>query len=223
MFEVHVIDAKNRESYRDILEAYFRLRYEIYVGERGWHDLARSDGREVDAFDTNSAVYLLGITPDRRVVGGSRLIPTLRPHLMSEVFPFLAPDGIRRGKDIFEWTRIFVVPELRTPGRPCQAAGVMYCGMLEYCLQAGIRQLSVVCEEYWVDRLSMLGWKPERLGEGRDRQGNLIVGLLLHMTREALATTRKIYGVKDHALRFAGSPAAQHSKQGAPIIRAGRL
>src|SRR3546814_11634904 len=101
------------------------------VGERGWLDLARSDGREVDAFDNEDAVYLLGIMPDEGVVAGSRLVPSLKPHLMSEVFPELALDGVPRANDIFEWTRILVVPTLRQPGTPCLAAGIVYCGIVK--------------------------------------------------------------------------------------------
>jgi acyl-homoserine lactone synthase len=99
MFHVHIVDRSNRNAYRDELEQHFRLRHEIYVGERGWHDLARRDGREVDAFDNDDAVYLLGILPDKGVVAGSRLVPSLKPHLMSEVFPQLAEDGVPRASD----------------------------------------------------------------------------------------------------------------------------
>src|SRR3546814_13258346 len=82
MFQSHVVDVSNRGAYRVQVEQHFRLRHEIYVGERGWLDLARSDGREVDAFDNEDAVYLLGIMPDEGVVAGSRLVPSLKPHLM---------------------------------------------------------------------------------------------------------------------------------------------
>ncbi len=84
--KVHAIHAGNRHHYDDALEQHYRIRHDIYVGERKWMDLARPDGREVDQFDTEHAVYLLAMEGDQ-VVGGSRLVPTLEPHLMSEVFP----------------------------------------------------------------------------------------------------------------------------------------
>ncbi|MFV0644769.1 MAG: acyl-homoserine-lactone synthase, partial [Sphingomonadaceae bacterium] len=99
-------------------------RHDIYIGERGWMDIARADGREIDQFDNDDAIYLLGLTSAGEVVGGSRLVPSLKPHLMSEVFPNLAPDGVPRGKEIYEWTRIFIAPALRTPSRPALAAGL---------------------------------------------------------------------------------------------------
>lgn len=195
MFHIHIVDRSNRSTYRDELEQHFRLRHEIYVGERGWHDLARPDGREVDAFDTDDAVYLLGILPGRGVVAGSRLVPSLKPHLMSDVFPRLAPAGVPRAGDIFEWTRIFVVPALRQPGRPCLAAGIVYCGIIEFCLQRGVSRLTIVCETYWHNRLARLGWNPRPLGPHIEHHGDTIVGLLVDMTEAALERTRETYGI----------------------------
>jgi acyl-homoserine lactone synthase len=60
MFKVHAIDAGNRDLYSDAIEQHHRIRHDIYVGERRWMELARPDGREVDQFDTDDAVYLLG-------------------------------------------------------------------------------------------------------------------------------------------------------------------
>ena len=79
MFKVHAIDAGNRDLYSDALEQHHRIRHDIYVGERRWMELARPDGREIDQFDTDDAVYLLGIETDGRVVAGSRLMRTDRP------------------------------------------------------------------------------------------------------------------------------------------------
>lgn len=195
MFHIHIVDRSNRGAYRDELEQHYRLRHEIYVGERGWHDLARPDGREVDAFDTEDAVYLLGILPGKGVVAGSRLVSSLKPHLMSEVFPQLAPEGVPRANDIFEWTRIFVVPALRQPGSLCLAAGIVYCGIIEFCLQRGISQLSIVCETYWIDRLAKLGWNPRSLGRPIEHRGEAIIGLMVDTGEAALETTRQAYAI----------------------------
>jgi acyl-homoserine lactone synthase len=85
MFKVHAIHVGNRHLYEAALDQHHRIRHDIYVGERKWMDLERADGREIDQFDTDRTVYLLGIEPGKGVVGGSRLVPTLEPHLMSDV------------------------------------------------------------------------------------------------------------------------------------------
>lgn len=196
MFQIHAIHAGNRHLYEDALDQHHRIRHDIYVGERKWMDLERPDGREIDQFDTNKAVYLLGIEPGKGVVGGSRLVPTLEPHLMSDVFPELANvRGLPRAHDIFEWTRIFIVPAKREGGRLSKAAGIVYCGILEFCLSQDVRQLSVVCEAYWIPRLLALGWNPVLLGEPLIKDGMTIVGITCDMTEEALAKTRATYEI----------------------------
>ncbi|MBD1547809.1 acyl-homoserine-lactone synthase [Roseibium aggregatum] len=200
MFQIHIVDRSNQCDYQIHLEQHFRLRHKIYVDERGWHDLARPDGREVDEFDTEDATYLLAITPGEGVVAGSRLLPSLKPHLMSEVFPQLAPSGVPKADDIYEWTRIFVVSALREPGYPCVAAGAVYCGILEYCLRHRIRHLSIVCETYWFDRLARLGWNPRSLGPSLVHREETIIGLIVDMSPAALETTRRAYAIDGSVL-----------------------
>lgn len=223
MFRVHVIDKFNKDRYADQLEQQFRLRHDIYIGERGWMDIARADGREIDQFDNDDAIYLLGITSAGEVVGGSRLVPSLKPHLMSEVFPNLAPGGVPRGKGIYEWTRIFVAPALRTPSRPALAAGLIYCGIQEYCVQSQIENLSIVCETYWIDRLASLGWKPQLLGPVYSHQGSDIVGLISDTNTSALNATRGFYGIGKPVLQdIAGEQAIlehQHTEQKSAAAR----
>lgn len=211
MFQIHVIDRSNRTAYAAELEQHFRIRHQIYIAERGWRDLARLDGRELDAFDNDDAVYLLGLLRGGGVVAGSRLVPSMKPHLMRDVFPQLAPRGVPRADDIFEWTRIFVVPALREPGRPCLAAGIVYSGIVEFCLLQGVRWLSVVCETYWIDRLRGLGWNPQPLGEPIEHRGEMIVGLINDMTLAALEKTRGVYGLNEPVL-FTGSQEFQLSR-----------
>lgn len=204
MFEVHVVDRSNRSSYQDQIEQHYRIRHQIYVEGRGWHELRRADGREIDQFDTPDATYLLGISPDGNVVAGSRFVATLKPHLMSEIFPQVARGAPPRGEDIFEWTRIFVVPSLLAKGEASIAAGRVYCAIVEFCLSRRIRQLSIVCEPYWYDRLARLGWMPQRLGETVQSNDGPIIGLLVQMTPAALEKTRHFYAIAGPVLKQGG-------------------
>ena len=127
---IHIVTAANRRAYGAELAQHFRLRHDIYVAERGWKELARPDGLERDQFDNDDATYVLAVD-DNRVIGGSRLIPTLKPHLLSEVFAGLAAvRGVPRGDDIVEWTRMFVVKERREGRNIGRTAGTVICGVL---------------------------------------------------------------------------------------------
>src|SRR5689334_20662685 len=114
MTEIHIITPANRPLYEGIIEKSLRVRYEIFVRELGWTALQRPDGRDLDAYDQPDTVYILAIEGDR-VVGGQRLNPTVRPHLLSDVFPHLAHvKGIPIAPDIWECTRYFVIKERRS-------------------------------------------------------------------------------------------------------------
>lgn len=204
-FAVHVIDRFNRDAYTREVEQHFRIRHDIYVVHRQWLDLARPDGREVDPFDTDDAIYLLGLEQGRGVVAGSRLIPTEKSNLFKNLFPHLAANGVPVGHEILEWTRFFVVPDLRGVQKSSLAAGIMLCAIQEFCLTRLKTALIVVCEDFWFDRLSALGWQPRRLGApGRDGAA-VIVGLQIRIDPEALECTREYYGIAGSCL-WSGRP-----------------
>ncbi len=99
--------------YADLLEESFRIRHKIFVEERGWRELDRGDGREVDAYDNPNATYIFALD-NGKIVGGQRFYPTTLPHMISEVFPHLVErPAIPSSPSIVEWTRYFVVRERR--------------------------------------------------------------------------------------------------------------
>jgi acyl-homoserine lactone synthase len=195
MFKIHIVDWSRRQEYRDKLELYFRLRHEIYVDGRKWRQIERPVPWEIDSFDTSDAIYLLGIADDGRIAGGSRLVPTLKPHLLSDVFPMLANGEPPRGAGIYEWTRFFVAARLRRSKRSSEAAGIVLCGVLEASLKLGISELTVVCEAFWPARLEQLGWSVARLGPELDHPDGSIVALQIRISVDALESTRLAYGL----------------------------
>jgi acyl-homoserine lactone synthase len=205
MYEVHAIRADNRHLYDEALDQHHRIRHDIFIRERGWQALRSYDGREIDQFDHEGTVYLLGIDPDLGVVAGSRLLPTTQPTLLSGVFPELADvRGIPEGADIYEWTRLFVVPAKRQDGQLCRWAGAVKCGMLEYCLQEGIPTFSGVAETYWMPRIIAMGWHPRTLGLTLDHEGLSLCAFSVEVREEVLASTRTFYGIEGPSLVVRG-------------------
>lgn len=150
---IHVISASNRHLYHDVIESHFRIRHDIFVGERGWKALARLDGREVDAYDNEDTVYLLALEGER-VVGGLRLYPTVKPYLLGEVFPHLAAvRGVPSDPAIWEWTRYFIVKERREG----KLAFELFAAVQEFCLEEGITEICGSMETWWLPQLQELG------------------------------------------------------------------
>jgi acyl-homoserine lactone synthase len=157
---IHVISAANRHLYEDVIEAHYRIRHDIFSGERGWKALTRPDGREVDAYDNEDTVYLLAME-DERIVGGNRLYPTLRPTMMEEVFPHLASvRGIPSGPTTWEWSRLFAIKERRDSKLYFELMASLH----EFCLDEGITELSGVMETWWLPRLQQLEFTVHPLG-----------------------------------------------------------
>ena len=161
--DVHVIRRDNRHLYSDILEDYFRLRHQIYVVERKWSVLDRPDKREIDQFDTDETVYLLGLE-GRAIIAGMRLVPTTGPTLLSELFPKLALDGPVRRPDVYELSRIFVVRNRRGEHAGPRAEAVIQAAAMEYGLSVGLSAFTIVLESWWLPRLLDQGWVARPLG-----------------------------------------------------------
>jgi acyl-homoserine lactone synthase len=157
---IHVISDVNRHLYEDVLELHFRVRHEIFVEERKWGALRKPDGREIDSYDNEDAVYLLALE-DRRVLGGSRLYPTTKPTMMSEVFPHLAAvRGCPSDPLVWEWSRFFVSRQRRDGAFNLQ----LMAAAQEFCLDQGIERLCLVMETWWLPRFHDIGFVVTPLG-----------------------------------------------------------
>lgn len=195
MTKVHVIGADNRSIYGDVLEQTFRLRHEIFVDERGWSDLARPDGREIDQFDDDAATYLVALDGEK-VVGGMRLYPSLLPHMMTEVFGHLCADSVPRAPDIYEVTRYFVVKERRFGRTDC----LLMAAVQEYCLGADISAMTAVVEMWWLPRWQQAGFVTRPLGLPTPIEGEDCLAVEIEIRADTLARVGRLAGVKGSAL-----------------------
>jgi acyl-homoserine lactone synthase len=192
---IHVITNDNKALYQDSIQQYYRLRHQIFVEERGWKDLTRSDGLDIDAYDNEHAVYLLAIDKDR-VVGGQRLYPTLLPHMISDVFPHMAARSVPRAFDVFEWTRYFVVKERRTGRTDCR----LLAAVQEFCLEEGIAELTAVVEMWWLPRWQQAGFKVRPLGLPQMIEGQPCVAAAIQISQESLSKVRSLAGLRGPSL-----------------------
>lgn len=191
MSAIHVITSENRHLYGDVLEQHHRLRHHIFVGERGWRQLDRADGRDLDAYDDEYAVYLLAIDAGR-VVGGQRLRPTTRPHMLVDVFAHLAQHTLPRRLDVMEWTRYFVIRERRF-GRTDWR---LLAGVQAYCLEEGISELTAVVETWWLPRWQQVGFRARPLGLPQLVEGQPTLAVSVEIKSEALTCVMRRGGLK---------------------------
>jgi acyl-homoserine lactone synthase len=196
MTEIHIITPANRDLYEDVIEKSLRVRYDIFVRELGWNALQRADGRDLDAYDQPDTVYILAIDGER-VVGGQRLNPTERPHLLSDVFPHLAHvKGVPVAPDIWEWTRYFVVKERRSGRTDCR----LLAAVQEFGLEEGISQLTAVVETWWLPRFHEAGFKVKPLGLPHLVENKWAIAAAIEIKSESLDRVRTLAGIKGSVL-----------------------
>ena len=115
----------------DLWRAVHKLRYEIFVEEMGWDALQRTDRLEIDQFDHDEAVHHLVIR-NGELAGYQRMLPTTRPHLLTEVLQDLYVGTPPSGRNVWELTRYAVARrdflEDRGRGRQFQAGAAIFLG-----------------------------------------------------------------------------------------------
>ena len=164
MSVIHIVTPENDYLYRDEMEQAYRLRHQVFVEEMGWTDLAKPDGREIDQFDNQHAVHMLYIE-EGKVLGYQRMLPSTRPHLLSEVMPELCEGERPVGSHIWECTRHCVARGHREKGRVASPiANAVLSGMVEWGLQSGISTAIVEIEPMALLRFVQLHFRPTPLG-----------------------------------------------------------
>ena len=206
--EVHVVRRDNRHFYADILDDYYRLRHQIYVVERKWMDLDRPDKREMDQFDTEETVYLLGLE-GRNIVAGMRLVPTTAPTLLSELFPQLALNGPVRRHDVYELSRIFVIPTKRGEHAGPRAEAVIQAAAMEYGLSTGLSAFTIVLESWWLPRLLDQGWAARPLGLPVNINAMSTVAVIVDVNEKAWTEICARRSVPGSMLVWQGLPATE--------------
>jgi acyl homoserine lactone synthase len=96
----------------------FRLRYETFHRRLGWDVPTTSDGQEIDEFDAvASAHYILAKAPGDQVVDACwRLLPTLGPNMLRDVFPaLLQGQPFPEAADVWELSRFAIATDRFTP------------------------------------------------------------------------------------------------------------
>ena len=104
-----------RETLRpDLYTKVAHYRHKIFVERLGWQ-LQTKDGGELDQFDRHDTVYVIAQDDGNRIIGCARLLPTIRPYLLADVFPQLL-NGLEppRSSEVWELSR-FSAADLNGP------------------------------------------------------------------------------------------------------------
>lgn len=203
---IHVINSDNRHLYEAQILEHHRIRHDFYIDERKWDGLESRDGGEYDQFDDEDTIYCL-LLENGRVLGGTRLYPTTKPNLLSDVWPNLADvKGIPSGPDIYEWTRLFAIRERRDGRYGGAVLGEIFAGSLQFCLEEGMASLTCVFEAWWLPRLQQHGWNIKPLGLPTLIKDEWWVAALIPIDAEMVQSTKKFYRLENVTVVRDGLP-----------------
>ena len=203
-----VVSGPDVSRHAALMDRAYRFRHAIFVDEKGWDDLRQPDGLEHDRFDDAHAIHQICLRGDD-IVGYQRLLPTTRPHLLSDVLGDLCRRRPPRGPRVFEWTRFCVAPgqrEMRPRGDSPfleLAQGVVEWGMVNRVDTVTVAidwRLMVIAMQlrFFVRPLGF----PKRIG--RDE----VVALRMSFNRETLAALHDARGCETPVLTTTSWPSA---------------
>ncbi|KLK93872.1 autoinducer synthase [Microvirga vignae] len=191
---IHIVTPQNIHLYQDEMEQAYRLRHRIFVDEMKWTDLAKPDGREIDQFDNEHAVHMLCVA-DGKVLGYQRMLPSTRPHLLSDILPQLCEDERPVGAHIWEWTRYCVDPAHRERGRALSpVANALLSGIVEWGLESGINTIIIEMNPLWLLRLVQLHFRTIPLGLPQSVGGQDVVAVTASFDRRTLLRLQEMRG-----------------------------
>jgi acyl-homoserine lactone synthase len=191
---IHIVTAENIHSYTAAMEQAYRLRHTVFVEEMGWKDLKRPDEREIDQFDDGRAVHMLYLEGDR-LLGYQRMLPSMRPHLLSEVLPHLCDGDFPVGPHVWEWTRYCVTKDHRDRGRMLSPAGnFLLSAIVEWGLENGVSKIIIEMNPIWLLRLVQLHFRVTPLGIPHQNGKDSIVAVTAAFDKRTLARLREIRG-----------------------------
>ncbi len=159
---IGILTTGMRATHAREFEAMHRLRYRVFRERLGW-DVSGENGLERDQFDNERSVYLIA-QEQGRLVGAWRLLPTLGPYMLADVFSdLLGGAPAPRGAGIWECSRFAV--DAPAPGEEGlfslnRVTAELFCAIYEFALATEIREFVSVYDIRIARLLGRIGCAP---------------------------------------------------------------
>lgn len=151
-----------------LLDSMYRLRSDVFQGRLDW-EVRVENGREHDWFDLIGPHYLVAHDGAANALGCSRLLPTLGPNMLRDIFPFLL-DGAPppTSPTVWEVSRFAISSACAGDGFGFgDVPAAMLAEMFRFAGGHGIEDLVGVTSAPIERMLRHMGLQVERLGAAR--------------------------------------------------------
>lgn len=181
--QLFTFDGASPAAEQQVLRRMFEARKRVFIDLLGW-DVPVLDGRfEFDQFDEKHAIYLIITDRDLNHIASARLLPTVHPHILGDLYPGLCDAGVPRGSDIMEITRFCLEPKIGAAARRV-ARNMLVSALADFALAQSIRCYTGVAEPAWLRQILAFGWHSRMLGEPRAVNGEMLGALAIDIDEQ---------------------------------------
>ncbi len=180
---LHIFETGGQPAEGGVIAAMFEARKRVFVDLLGWDVPVLAGHYEIDQFDDVHACYLVLTDGKGRHLGSARLLPTIRPHILGNLYPCLCEEAPPRGPGIFEITRFCLDRRLRAAER-LSVRNRLVSALVDHALDHGIRRYTGVAEIGWLQQILAFGWACRPLGLPRSIEGRVLGALSIDIGRE---------------------------------------
>lgn len=199
---IYIVSHENRRRFHHLLTEMHRQRKQVFIDKLNWR-LEESAGLEIDAYDSPDAIYLIEAgTPTSDVSVSARLLPTTRPHLLSEQFAELCEENLPAGPEVWEATRFCPAPEAPAGPPRRHMLGRMIAGIMETALIFGVEQVTYVAGAALAPMALDVGWDVRALGAPRGTGRGRIQAFVARIDGAGLKRVRETFAITAPLTRF---------------------
>lgn len=148
----------------------FADRKRLFVDLLEWNVPVADRRHEIDAYDGEGATYLIARQADGSHAASLRLLPTVRPHLLSDVFASLCDASSPSGPEVREITRLCLPVRHGAAGR-LALRNHLISAMIDHALDISITTLIGVVTARYRQQVLAMGWRCAPLGPIRTVAG----------------------------------------------------
>jgi acyl homoserine lactone synthase len=189
---VLLISPHRHHEFSGILDDIYRLRCRVFRDRLNWQ-VHIQNGMERDGFDALRPVWLLLVTAAGSIGGCVRLLPSLGPTMLGEVFSeLLDGSAVPAREDIWESSRFAVDLDRDTAGPSGLGTATyeLFAAMVEFALAHKLSAIMTVTDVRVERILRRARWPLQRLGGARPLGATTAVAGLLPISEEVLRQLR---------------------------------
>ena len=199
---IKIFNGANRDQHTEELSEMFRLRKKVFHDFLKWDVQVEGDW-EIDDYDRANPVYVLSYSPNGRLRGALRLLPTLGPNMLDDTFPILLDGNPEvRSASVWESSRFCIDPEIsqdRASNQVTIAAAELMCGVGELGLASNLSHIVTVTDVFLERMFRRMGCPGERIGEPHRIGSVYAVAIAWEVTPDLLDRMKAVAAI-EHAV-----------------------